>query len=62
MLRGSIASAVHFDTRTARENGNTWSKLPVISNKMITSETDSLVTPHMTAPAQTYIPVILEYQ
>lgn len=54
MLRGSIASAVHFDTSTARENGNTWSRLPVISNRMTASVTDSRVTPHMTAPAQTY--------
>lgn len=54
MLKGSIASATHFDTSTARENGSTWSRLPVISNKMTASVTESRVTPHMTAPAQTY--------
>lgn len=54
MLRGSIASATHFDTSTASENGSTWSRLPVISNRMTASVTERRVTPHMTAPAQTY--------
>jgi hypothetical protein len=53
MLNGSIASAVHFDTSTAKENGRTWSKLPVNSKRIMARVTDNLVTPHITAPAHT---------
>jgi hypothetical protein len=51
MLRGSIKSAVHFATRIARENGKTWSRLPVNSKRMTANVTDSLVTPHIVEPA-----------
>ena len=53
MLRGSMASAVHLATKTEREKGSTWSKLPVSSKRMTARVTDSLVTPHMVAPAAT---------
>src|ERR1700743_2652149 len=53
MLRGWTASAVHFAQRTPSEKGNTWSRLPVNSNRMTARVTDSRVTPHIVAPAAT---------